>query len=158
MSPEQIQFEAPQGVTEIEVSHGFAQVQFRLERNALATARLSVLKLLSDEGVSHKYLQLTPDGLAMVVKDQQVQKVKDVLAKFSFDYDMNEGRSIILVKAPGIWEKKGMVASIMEAAIDSGVEVDHVGDMHDRMYMVVRGEVAESTAAKFREQLLGGGS
>ncbi len=51
-----------------------------------------------------------------------------------------------------------MIASVMEAAISSGVEVDHVGDMHDRVYMVVRGEIAEDTAARFREELLEGGT
>jgi len=148
-------FEAPRGVTEIEVSHGFAQVQTHLGGQDLAATRLQVLKLLADSNISHKYLQLTPEGLAFVIRDAQVVPAIEVLSAAGFKFELHEGRSIILVKAPGIWEEKGMIASVMEAAIASGVEVDHVGDMHDRMYMVVRGEVAEDTAAKFRRQVFG---
>jgi hypothetical protein len=155
MNTHGMMFEAPRGVTEVEVTHGFAQVQIWLGRPDLVLARIETLRLIGDAGVSHKYLQLAPDGLALIVRDAQVAQLSQVLKTAGIKFDLNEKRSMILVKAPGIWEEKGMIASIMEAAISAGVEVDHVGDMHDRMYMVVRGEVAEDTAAKFRELLLG---
>lgn len=150
-------FEAPRGVTEVEVSHGFAQVQIWLGRPDLVLARIEALRVIAEAGISHKYLQLIPDGLALIIRDAQVSQLLEVLKAAKLKFDLNEGRSMILVKAPGIWEEKGMIASVMEAAISAGVEVDHVGDMHDRVYMVVRGEIAEDTAARFREQLLGVG-
>jgi aspartokinase len=151
----QTQFEAPRGVSEIEVRHGFAQVHFSLGGQELAVKRLEVLRVIAEAGISHKYLQLTQNGLAFIITEAQVPEMESVLREASIAFELNKGRSMVLVKSIGLWEEEGTIASIVEAAIASGVQVDHVGDMHDRMYMVVKGEVAEDTAAKFREHLTG---
>ncbi|HEY3779696.1 MAG TPA: hypothetical protein VGL56_01335 [Fimbriimonadaceae bacterium] len=155
MQAGQTQFEAPRGVSEIEVRHGFAQVHFVLGSRELTIKRLEVLKVIAEAGVSHKYLQLTQNGLALIIAEAQVAEMEELLNKAGITFELNKGRSMILVKSIGLWEEPGTIASIVEAAIASGVQVDHVGDMHDRMYMVVKGEVAEDTAAKFREHLTG---
>jgi aspartokinase len=156
--PADNQFEAPRGVTEVSVSPGFAQVKIHVGRQDVVAARIEALRVLAEAGISHKYLQLTPEGLALIIRDDQVFKTKEALAAAKVNFELNEKRSLVLVSAPGIWEEKGVIASIMEAAIRSGVEVDHVGDMHDRMYMVIAGDVAVEAADRFRAQLLGGPS
>ena len=146
-------FEAPLGVSEIKVRHGFAQIYVSVGKHDVATKRIEVLRILAEAEISHKYLQLTQDGLALIITEAQVPETEKALQDAGVKYELNPGRSIVLVKANGLWEEKGMIASVVEAAIATGVQVDHVGDMHDRMYMVVKGEVAEETAEKFRRHL-----
>ncbi len=106
MNTHGMMFEAPRGVTEVEVSHGFAQVQIWLGRPDLVLARIEALRVIAEAGISHKYLQLIPDGLALIIRDAQVAPLLEVLKAAELKFDLNEGRSMILVKAPGNWEER----------------------------------------------------
>ena len=130
-------FELPRGVREIEVRHGFAQVHVRVSGD-LAAQRIEILRLLADAGISHKYLKLTIDGLAFIITDAQVEETKAALSKANAKFELNLGRSVILVHAIGMREEPGMLAKILQAATAAGVSPDHIGDMHDKMFMVVR--------------------
>lgn len=147
------QFEAQRGVSEVEVLHGFAQVHVPLGAGDIMQKRIHVLGILAENGISHKYLKLTQDGLAFIIREDQCEQVSTVLGNARIPFELNEGRSVVLVKAIGMWEERGMIASVLEAAIASGVHIDHVGDMHDRLFLVVQGELAEKTATNFRERL-----
>jgi hypothetical protein len=56
-------------------------------------------------------------------------------------------RSIVLVHAVSIRDEEGMIAGIVNTAITNGIRIDHVGDMHDRMLMVVQREDADRLAS-----------
>jgi aspartokinase len=151
-----LELETRRGISEVEVRHGFAQIHLDLGREDLAARRISLLGLLADAGISHKYLQLTRSGLAFIITEEQVDAIR--IALDGRPYELNLERSIVLVNAVGMREERGMIASILQAAIASGVQIDHIGDMHNKMFMVVRGDVAEETAERFREQLSERGS
>jgi len=153
MSSGEQRFELPRGVREIEVRTGFAQVHIRSNGN-LPLERIEILRILADAGISHKYLKLTLDGLAFIIADSQVDETKQALSNAGVDFEMNPGRSLILVHAIGMREEPGMLAKILQAATASGVSVDHIGDMHDKMFMVLRDEVAEDTASRIRNATL----
>lgn len=154
MAVEERQFELQRGVSEVEVRHGFAQAHVCLKGD-LASARIAILEALAEAGVSHKYLKLTQDGLAFIITESQVADTREVLDKAGVEYELNSGRSLVMVHAIGMREEPGMLATILEAAVASGVSADHIGDMHDKMFMVVRGELAEDAAARFRDVLMG---
>jgi len=135
MASAEQRFELPRGVRDIEIRHGFAQVHVRVSGD-LAAQRIEVLRLLAEAGISHKYLKLTPDGLAFIITDGQVDQTRATLDKAGVDYELNTGRSVILVHAVGMREEPGMLARILQAATASGVNADHIGDMHDKMFMV----------------------
>lgn len=149
-------FEAPRGVSEVEVRHGFAQIHVPVGQHDLTLKRLRALQVLAEAGISHKYLQLSQNGLSLIITEAQSPETEDALKKAGIKFELHKCRSIILVRAIGLWDESGTIASIVAAAVTAGVQVDHVGDMHDRMYLVVKGEVAEDTAAKFRDLLLAG--
>jgi aspartokinase len=153
---QQTHFEVRRGVTRIEVQHGFAQAHVLLGAGDLPAKRITVLGALAAAGVSHKYLKLTQDGLAFIFTADGEQEVGRVLGGIGVPFEINNGRSLVLVHAVGMREEPGMIASILEAAIGNGVAIDHVGDMHDKMFIVLASESAESTAEKFRKNLIGG--
>jgi len=153
MSPDGLQFETPRGVSKIEVRHGFAQIHINLDARDLPAARVHILRVLAEAGVSHKYLQLTQSGLALVIAEDDASLAEEVLKAAGVDFTLSKGRSLVLVHAVGMREEPGMIATILQAAIASGVQIDHIGDMHNKMFLVVQGGMAEETAQRFRSQL-----
>jgi len=65
-----------------------------------------------------------------------VDQTRATLDKVGVDYELSTGRSVILVHAVGMREEPGMLARILQAATASGVNADHIGDMHDKMFIV----------------------
>jgi len=62
----------------------------------------------------------------------------------------------VLVHAVSIRDEEGLIAGIVHTAIALGIRIDHVGDMHDRMLMVVQKEDAERLAAHVRSSSIHG--
>lgn len=147
------QFESQRGVSRVEVRHGFAQVHVPLGSENLTLRRIEVLRILAEAGVSHKYLKLTLDGLAFIISGEQVERARGALEAHGIGYELNPDRSVILVHAIGMREEAGMIASILQAAIASGVHIDHIGDMHDKMFMVVEDHQAQEAAERLRSQI-----
>lgn len=51
-------------------------------------------------------------------------------------------------------DEEGLIASIVQQAITSGGKVSHLGDMHDRLLLVVESKDADKIADQFRRTFL----
>ena len=150
-------FEKPRGVSRVEVRHGFAQVHVSGIVGDLMTERLAVLAAVADAGISLDFLKLTQSGLSFLVPQDKSSVVETALQPLELHFTVRDARSIVLVHAVNMRDEEGLIASIVRDTIASGARVDHIGDMHDRMLMVVGADDAERVAAFFENSLVGAG-
>jgi aspartate kinase len=147
-------FEKPRGVSRVDVRAGFTQVHVQGLGEPMTESRISVLEAVSAVDVSIDFLKLTPAGLSFLVPEAQSEAVQKALAAFGFS--LSRDRSIVLVHAVNMRDEEGLIAGIIQAAIASGARIDHVGDMHDRVLLVMDEADAERVANDFRTSLIGG--
>ena len=150
-------FEKPRGVSRVEVRHGFAQVHVSGIAGDLTSERLSVLQAVADQNVSIDFLKMTQSGLSFLIAEDECDEIDAALKPLELHFSVRPGRSIVLVHAVNMRDEEGLIASIVRDTILSGVKVSHIGDMHDRMLMVVDAEEAGRIAEQFETSLLGAG-
>ena len=109
---------------------------------------------MADADVNIDFLKLTPSGLSFLALEDRAETVKTVLKAAEVDFIAQKSRSIVLVHAVNMRDEEGLIASIVQAAIASRAIVDHIGDMHDRLLMVLDSADAERLAAKLRKDLV----
>ena len=148
-------FEKPRGVSRVEVRHGFAQVHVSGITGDLTAERLNVLAAVAEAGISLDFLKLTQSGLSFLVPQERSAEVEKCMPRLELHYTVRGGRSIVLVHAVNMRDEEGLIASIVRDTIASGARVNHIGDMHDRMLMVVDAEDADRVAAHFHTSLVG---
>lgn len=151
------EFEKARGVNKIETRGGFAGVQVGKLGSDLAAGRLGVLEAIREVGVSIDFLKLTSDGLSFLTETRTVTDVKSALKEFSEDVEIWEDRQILIVHAVNMRDEEGLVARIVSDVIASGAQIDHMGDMHDRLLMAMSAEDAEKAETYLRARFLEGG-
>jgi aspartokinase len=147
-------FEKPRGVNRIEVRKGFAQVHVSRLAEPIVAERLRVLRAVADVDVSIDFLKLTPSGLSFIIAEDRSDAAESALAKTGTKFSLRKQRTIVLVHAVNIRDEEGLIAEIIRGAIASGAHVDHIGDMHDRVLMVVKDEDVERVSETFRRTLM----
>lgn len=140
------EFEKKRGVSNVEVRHGFAQVHVSRFTCDVMRERLKVLDAVASVGISIDFLKLTPSGMSFVVPEQNGNVVDKALQPLGIHFTVRHDRSIVLVHAVSIRDEEGMIAGIVQTAIKNGIRIDHVGDMHDRMLLVVQKADADRLA------------
>jgi aspartokinase len=149
---QETEFEKPRGVSRIEVRKGYSQVHVFHLPDPVMPARLRVLEAVKEAEVSIDFLKLTPDGLSFLVSQERTDDAERALQGGEFDIEVQKDRSIVLVHAVNIRDEEGLIAEIVNTAIGSGARVDHVGDMHDRLLMIVPSEQAATLVQRFRQR------
>ena len=153
-------FERPRGVSAIETRDGYAQVHVSNLQD-LVNDRVRMLDLVANANISIDFVKLTPSGLSFIIPESKEGAVESVLSTVLkrdqegvAHFSIRSGRSIVMVHAVNIRDEEGLIAKIIKAAISTSAHVDHIGDMHDRLLMVVRSEdVARLKAALIEAQL-----
>lgn len=146
------EFEKPRGVNRIEVRRGFTQVHVGKLPEPVMPARLGVLKAVCEAGVNIDFLKLTPNGVSFLVTVDKTEAVEAALTNQGVSFVAHRDRAIVQVFAVNMRDEEGLLAEIVHAAIASGSRVDHIGDMHDRLLMIVGEEQAETIQKDFRER------
>lgn len=146
------QFEKPRGIHSVEIRRGYCTVHVTgLEQ---AADRVSVLEAISKAGISLDFLKLTPGGLSFLTLSGEQDKVKAALDSKGANYAVNEGRCIVLAHAANMRDEEGLIARVVSEVIGTGVAIDHLGDMHDRVLMVMDSGDGERVAARIKERLV----
>lgn len=153
ISPNETSFETPRGVNRIEVRAGFSQIHVSGLEVPVMGGRLRVLRAVADAGVSIDFLKLTPTGLSFLVAEEHAASVGSAISGGGVSSTVSTGRSIVLVHAVNIRDEEGMISSIVQAVIASGTTLDHVGDMHDRMLLVVETQDAPNVVRHLSKSL-----
>lgn len=150
------EFEKRRGVSRLEVRHGFAQVHVSQIDGDVMQGRLYVLQTVADAGISLDFLKLSPSGMSFLVPEDKSEAVHNAISACNVHFTIRQSRSIVLVHAVNIRDEEGMIANIVATLIATGASVDHLGDMHDRMLMVLHTEDVERVAESFQAQLMNG--
>ncbi|MFN3729962.1 MAG: hypothetical protein ACK4XJ_09650 [Fimbriimonadaceae bacterium] len=147
-------FERRLGVSRVDVRPGYTQVHVLGLRNGLAELRLAILKAVAAAGVSIDFLKLTHDGLSFLVVDHHAEAAREALVAAGKRVYIQGDRSIVLIHAVNMRDEEGLVAKIIQIAIETGARIEHVSDMHNRALLVVATEDAPHVAAAIDAQLV----
>ncbi|CAN5576645.1 hypothetical protein BH11ARM2_BH11ARM2_17390 [soil metagenome] len=152
--PAETEFEKRRGVSDIELRDGFAQVYVEALAHPVMAERLRILRAVADVNVSLDFLKLTPTGLSFLVPGDRASVVEDALKGAKACYDIRRDRAIVLVHAVNIRDEEGLLADIVQEVIAQGATIDHIGDMHDRLLMVLDADAAARTATYLKGRLI----
>lgn len=146
-------FERRRGISRVEVRSGLAQVHVGQLGEPLMTRRLDVLRAVADAGISIDFLKLTQSGLSFIIPSERSAETEAALGATDFRFSVRVDRAIVEAHAVNMRDEEGLIARIVRSAIELGVEVDHIGDMHDRVLMVVPDDAAERLKASLERNL-----
>lgn len=147
------EFEKRRGISRIEIREGYVQVHVAGLTEPLMTSRLAVLQVVRDAGISLDFLKLTTSGLSFLVTADQSDVVRQTLMDQAPEVAIRPDRRVVMVHAVNMRDEEGLIARIVAAAIASGAQLEHVGDMHDRMLIVTDGAGADLLSTAIRARL-----
>lgn len=131
------QFERQRGVSQIEVKRGYAQAIVQGLPDPVEPNRLEVLRVAARVGVSVAFVKFLASGIAFLVADLDRETLRQALEEAGYGCVIQGNKVEILVHAVNIRDGQGLLASVIQAGIESGVSIDHIGDMHDKVLLVV---------------------
>jgi aspartokinase len=143
-------FEKQRGISRVEVRQGYAQVHVSRLEPPLMEQRLRVLEAVASANVSVDFLKLTPTGFSFMVKEGLAGACEAAIGATGVHFSLRHDRSIVLVYAVNIRDEEGVIANILKTTITTCTRVDHVGDMHDRLLMVVDSADVDRVVSQFK--------
>lgn len=146
-------FERPRGVSRVETRRGYCQVHVVDLPDPLVTKRLDALSAVAEIDASIDFLKLTPRGLSFVASADRAADIEQALAGCGAHAEVATDRSIVSVHAVNIRDEEGLLAEIVQEAIALGAQIDHVGDGHDRLLLVVGDADAARIETHFRGRI-----
>lgn len=150
-SPE-TRFERARGIDRVELRRGLATVHVGPLEPPYESARLDVLRRVAEVGVSLDFLKLDGPMLSFVVADDACAGAAGALAHF--EHRITPGRCVVLAHAANMRDEEGLIARIISRVTSTGAQVDHIGDMHDRV-LVVTGEDDARVVVPALEAMIG---
>jgi aspartokinase len=142
-------------VSRVEVRDGFAQAIVDQLASPIGPARIAVLEAIALAGVSIDFLKLAPSGMSFLVPEDRAKAADSALADSGCRYRLESPRSIVMVHAVNMRDEEGLIARIVSTAIGSGLTLEHLGDMHDRMLIVLESGDARKLAEVVERSLKG---
>ncbi|MBX3096059.1 MAG: hypothetical protein KF812_04290 [Fimbriimonadaceae bacterium] len=149
------EFEKPRGINRVEVRKGLARVHVSRLSEPLAEHRLLVLRAVADAQISIDFLKFTPTGLSFIVPISGAEVVETALRDRGWTYSLKPDRSVVLVHAVNMRDEVGLMAQIIAEALTGDAVLEHLGDMHDRLLVVLPDDEAEALAERLRAQIGG---
>lgn len=150
----QTDFEKRRGINRVERKDGFAQIQITGLQEPLMLARLDSMRVTADAGVSIDFLKFGPSGLSFLVHEKVAQRTTDALTKAGLAFEIRQDQSVVIVHAVNIRDEEGLIARIIQTAIDTGTTIHHLGDMHDRLLLVVTRDQADPLMEAIQTRLM----
>jgi len=150
-------FEKRRGISSVEIREGLAQAQVSGLAEPVMERRIEILERVAQAGVSIDFLKLTQDGLSFIISESSADAVRSAIDGLARDFSVIKNQHILLVHAVNMRDEEGLIADVMKQATASGVSIDHVTDMHDRMLMVVDAGNSERLKERLLTLVMGGG-
>lgn len=154
---QETEFERRRGISRLEVREGLSQAQVQCLGHSINDKRLAILQKVAEVGISIDFLKLTPSGLSFLVADQDASELEALLATQNCMADIQRGRHVVSVYAVNMRDEAGLIAGIISEAIQSGSELGHMTDMHDRMLIVISSEESPRLVGALQSMLANGG-
>ena len=147
-------FEERRGVNCVEATEGFVQVSLYQLPDPVHSARLKALNAIGEAKVAIDFLKFTVDGLAFLILQKDAQATAQALEAFGAKHIVEANKSLVTVEAVSVRDSEGLVASILATAVETGVELDHIGDSHDRILLVVDEKDAPKLVERLKKKYL----
>lgn len=154
-SVQETAFEKGRGISSVEIRRGFAQAHVLDLGDPILDKRIEVLQAIAEADISLDFLKLTHDGLSFLVKQELASRLDEALKAIQVHHTVKPGHDIVLVHAVNMRDEEGLIARVLRQAMVSGVKVEHIGDMHDRMLMVVDASRSDALRSQIESSLLG---
>lgn len=135
-------FEKARGVNRVEIRTGFASARIGGLNGDVTTKRLEILRSVYDVEISFDFLKFAADGMSFVVREELRDLLESVLRASGSDFEVRGGRAVLTVYAVNMRDEAGLVAKIVSQVIESGAAIEHLGEMHDRLLMLMGEEKA----------------
>lgn len=136
------EFEKARGINRIDIREGYVGALVINLGDPVMESRLAVLKCVKEKGISMDFLKFTRDGLSFLIKEADFQAAKEAFEMAGVEYVLRPDESLLVVHAVNMRDEEGLVARIVSEVIATGERIDHMGDMHDRLMMVMSREDA----------------
>ncbi len=91
--------------------------------------------------VSVDYLKLDGPRMSFVVAESDLQSLATALE--GLEHQSRSGRSVVAIHAANMRDEEGLIAKTISQVMLTGDEVDHIGDMHDRVIFVLDAATAD---------------
>lgn len=147
------EFEKRRGVNRVEIRSGLTRAYVSALAEPIMDARLRVLSAVREVGVSIDFLKFAHSAMSFVAPESDQPKLEKALKSLGVKHELEGGRCVVIVYAVNMQDEEGLVARIVSEVIASGEEVEHVGDMHDRLLLVTDVATGERLAVRLRERI-----
>lgn len=147
------EFEKRRGVNNVEIRTGLTRAYVSGLAEPIMDSRLKVLAAVRDAGVSIDFLKFAHSAMSFVAPEADQESLGRALNSLGVQHELEGGRCVVIVHAVNMQDEEGLVARIVSEVIASGEEVDHVGDMHDRLLLVTDVPTGERLAVRLRERI-----
>jgi aspartate kinase len=102
--------------------------------------QLQIFKAMADHGISVDFISVTPTGVAFTVTNQEISKAIQVLRELGYEPETLANCAKVSVVGAGIAGVPGVMAKIVEALSDEGIEILQSADSHTTIWCLVREE------------------
>jgi aspartokinase len=136
--------DTPRGVQSVELEEGYALVEVRgLAPWEISAKRREALQAIESAGISLDLFKITMDGFSFVVAEPLTDKTQEVLRQAGFQPTVLRDQAILLINTPNVRDADGLLARICSEVISADAEIQHLGDMHTGVMIVLKREEAE---------------
>lgn len=147
----QTAIDTPRGVLGVEVEEGYALVEVRgLQPWEISTKRREALKAIEEAGISIDLFKITVNGFSFVIADAVAGKTYEALNKAGFHPNVLRDQAILVVATPNVRDADGLLARICFEVVNAGAEIQHLGDMHTGVMIVLKRDEAEKALRRLK--------
>jgi aspartokinase len=130
-------FEKARGVNQVEIRTGFASARIGGLHGDVVKERLAILQPVFEAGISFDFLKFAADGMSFVVPESLREELERVLHFSGAEFEVKGDRAVLIIHAVNMRDEAGLVSKIVSQVIDSGANIEHLGEMHDRLLMLM---------------------
>ena len=127
-------------VTGVTSRRNIAFIKISPQKPAEYATGLIVFKILAGHGISVDFINIRPEVISFVVEARYSEKVKQLLEKYDFAFDFNDGYVKVSVVGGGMTGRPGVMARLVEALNQEEVEIYQTTDSHTTISCLIRVE------------------
>lgn len=147
---DETEFEKRRGINRVEIRDGLIRSHVSRLAEPIMASRLAVLEALASAKISIDFLKFTATGMSFIAKETLHADLEACLQGLNVTFSIHPDRCILLIHAANMRDEEGLIARLVSEVIASGSVVDQLGDMHDRILLVVD----EKDAASLRDRII----
>lgn len=141
----QTDFEKHRGLHGVEIRERYANVFVPLSMSD-SKAKLKALGAIRKAQISIDFLKLAGGGISFVCTLSNADSIEQCLKDAGFKPKIIRDRCVLIAYGANMRDQEGLIAKIVSILAAGTDEIDHLGDMHDRVLAVVPKDQAQELA------------